>query len=155
MSHYATRLGHAHLKVCDLDRSVAFYTTFLSLKIVERVGDQYAFLTDGDVHHELALNALGPGAPAPEAGRVGLFHIAFEVATKGAFAQAFQRLTTAGISVGPVDHRISWALYFDDPDGNGLEIYVDTRAEPNGADLWEGRNRPLTEDVILGHLPAN
>lgn len=70
---------------------------------------------------------------------------------KKSFAQAYQQLIEAGIAVGPVDHRISWAMYFDDPDGNGLEIYYDTRAE-RGVELWQGINEPLTSEMILANL---
>ncbi|MEP7199446.1 MAG: VOC family protein [Chloroflexota bacterium] len=146
-----TKLGHAHLKVRDLDRALAFYTRFFNLRLVERVGDAYAFLTGSDVHHELALNAVGAHAGQPSPHAVGLFHIAFEMPDKPSFAQAYQQLIEAGIAVGPVDHRISWAIYFDDPDGNGLEIYCDTRAE-RGAALWQGINEPLTSEMILRHL---
>ncbi len=146
-----TKLGHAHLKVRDLDRSIAFYTKFFNLHLVERVGDQYAFLTDSEMHHELALNAIGNNAPRPPAHATGLFHIAFEVPDKKSFAQAYKSLVDTGVAVGPVDHLISWALYFDDPDGNGLEIYYDTRAERKVM-FWRGINEALTAEMILSRL---
>lgn len=151
---YTTKIGHAHLKVRDLDRSIAFYTRFLALRETERVADHYAFLTGGDLHHEIALQHVGPDAPAPPQHGTGLYHVAFEVPTRRAFAEAYAALTQAGISVATVDHRISWAMYFDDPDGNGLEIYWDTRTEPDGASLWQGVNRPLPPADILAALDA-
>lgn len=149
---YTTKIGHAHLKVRDLDRSVAFYERFLMLRVTERVGDQYVFLTGGAFHHEIALQRVGPNAPTPTSHSVGLYHIAFEVPSKRAFAEAFQALTGAGVAVGAVDHFISWAMYFDDPDGNGLEIYWDTRGEPGGKPLWRGENVDLSPEQVLAGL---
>jgi catechol 2,3-dioxygenase len=151
MSNYATRIGHAHLKVRDLERAIAFYTRYFQLQVVERAGN-YVFLTGGDFHHEIALQALGPTAPLAPHHAVGLYHVAFEVPDRRAFALVYQALRDGGVRVGAVDHRISWALYFDDPDGNGLEIYWDTRREPGGVPLWEGINLPLSDDQILAVL---
>ncbi len=119
---YKTKLGHAHLKVRDLDRAIDFYTRFLGLRLVERVGNAYAFLTGGDVHHEIALQNVGTNAPEPPAHGTGLYHVAFEVPDRTSFARTYQALVDAGVPVATVDHLISWAMYFDDPDGNGLEI---------------------------------
>jgi catechol 2,3-dioxygenase len=145
----STKIGHAHLKVRDLDRSIDFYTSFFSLHLVERVDDAYAFLTGGDFHHEIALQNVGPDAPAPPQQGTGLYHVAFQVPDRESFAQAYIALTEAGIRVATVDHRISWAMYFDDPDGNGLEIYWDTRDQPGRPRLWQGINEPLEREVIL------
>jgi catechol 2,3-dioxygenase len=151
---YQTKIGHAHLKVRDLDRSIAFYTRFLGLHETERLGNAYAFLTGGAFHHEIALQNVGAAAPQPPARGTGLYHVAFEVPDKRSFAEAYRALTRAGVSVAAVDHFISWAMYFDDPDGNGLEIYWDTRTEPNGRQLWRGENAPLEEATILAALES-
>jgi len=149
---YTTQIGHAHLKVRELDRAIAFYERFLRLHVTERVGDDYVFLTGGDFHHEIALQNVGPDAPASPAEGVGLYHVAFEVPGKRDFAEAYQALTEGGVVVATVDHYISWALYFDDPDGNGLEIYWDTRTQPGGRPLWHGDNQPLPPAIILAAL---
>jgi catechol 2,3-dioxygenase len=149
---YQTKIGHAHLKVRDLDRAVAFYTRFFNLKLVERVGDHYAFLSGGDFHHEIALQNVGQNAPEPNPYGVGLYHVAFEVSDRRSMALAYQALTEAGVHVALVDHRISWAMYFDDPDGNGLEIYWNTRNEPGGQQLWRGHNVPLPAEKLLAAL---
>ncbi len=149
---YQTRIGHAHLKVRDLDRAIAFYTRFLNLKLVERVGDHYAFLSGGEMHHEIALQNVGPHAPLPHPNGVGLYHVAFEVPDRQSLALAYQALTAAGIDVAPVDHLISWAIYFSDPDGNGLEIYWDTRDTAEGSQLWRGRNVMLSAEQLLAAL---
>lgn len=67
-------------------------------------------------------------------------------------ALAYKALAEAGIAVAPVDHLISWAMYFDDPDGNGLEIYVDTRREAHGRELWHGENPALEVKTVLSVL---
>jgi catechol 2,3-dioxygenase len=149
---YSTKIGHAHLKVRDLQRSVDFYTRFLGLHVTEQVDNAYVFLTGGAFHHEIALQNVGSNAPHPPAHSTGLYHVAFEVPDKRSFAAAYRTLTSAGIPVATVDHYISWAMYFDDPDGNGLEIYWDTRDEPGGRQLWRGENAPLPEETILAAL---
>lgn len=137
------KIGHAHLTVRDLERALACYIDLLGLRLIEQVGDQYAFLSSGAMHHEIALQYVGGDAPAPPQHGTGLYHVAFEVPDQASLARMYQTLTTAGVMVHPVDHLISWALYFSDPDDNGLELYWDTRQEPGGATLWQGRNVPL------------
>ncbi len=149
---YQTRIGHAHLKVRDLEQSIKFYTYYFNLHIVDQIGTHYAFLSGGDMHHEIALQNVGANAPAPHPYGVGLYHVAFEVPDARSLAQAYQRLTEGGIQVSPVDHLISWAIYFNDPDGNGLEIYWDTRKEPHGKALWSGQNKPLYPEQLLAVL---
>src|SRR5579864_7263057 len=152
VTKHSTRIGHAHLKVRNLASSVDFYTHFLGMHVTEQVSNRYVFLTGGNLHHEIALQHVGAMAPTPPAESTGLYHIAFEVPDKRSFALAYRALTDAGIVVATVDHYISWAMYFDDPDGNGLEIYWDTRQEPGGRQLWAGDNAPLDEANILAAL---
>lgn len=133
-------VGHVHLKVRDLDRAVDFYAAALGLDVTERHAD-YAFLSweqpeagaERRRHHDVALQAVGPDAEGPGTG-VGLYHAAFEVDSAEALRATYERLRERGVPVSPVDHGISRALYFEDPDGNGLEVYRDTRAE---RDTWE------------------
>jgi catechol 2,3-dioxygenase len=121
-----------------VDRAVEFYRDVLGLDVTERAG-RFAFLSFGDHHHDLALQEVGTDAEGPRAG-VGLYHAAFEVPDAEALEATYRRLRERGVEVSPVDHRISKALYFDDPDGNGLEVYLDTRAE-NDREEWRGENR--------------
>lgn len=131
----APHLGHVHLKVTDLDRAVDFYSGLLNLDITERHAN-YAFLSFGDHHHDLALQAH-PEASSPPPRSTGLYHVAFEADSTEALGDHYQWLTDREITVHPVDHGISKALYFDDPAGNGVECYVDTRT---GDGNWEGQN---------------
>ncbi|MFB6073265.1 MAG: VOC family protein [Halobacterium sp.] len=137
-------LGHVHLKVRDLDRALSFYRDVFDLDVRERHG-RYAFLSWGDHHHDLALQAVGADAAAPGPG-VGMYHAAVEADSEQRLAAVYDRLRERGVDVSPVDHGISEALYFSDPDGNGLELYVDTR---DGDDEeWAGENRRFDPDAL-------
>jgi catechol 2,3-dioxygenase len=148
---FQAKIGHAHLKVRDLDRAVEFYTRALNLSVNDTWGEQYVFLTGTHMHHEIALQAVGPDAPHPPERGVGLYHVAFEVPDKASFAAAVRHLREMGIKVGIVDHvGISWAMYFSDPDGNGLEIYWDTR-EGDMSRKWLG-NRAIPDSELFSEV---
>lgn len=152
--HPETRVGHAHLKVADLDRALAFYSGVLGLEITQRLGDRAAFLSAGGYHHHIGLNtweSLGGSSPAP--GTTGLYHVALLYPTRAALGDALRRLMSAGISLdGAADHGVSEALYLRDPDNNGVELYWDRPRQdwPRGA---EGEiamyTRPLDLESIL------
>ena len=131
----ALKLGHVHLKVRDLDSSVSFYQTLLGLEITERVG-RFVFLSDGTAHHTLALQALGEHASSPAHSSVGLYHTAFEVENISEFERVQKIAKSLDTKTVTVDHGISWAMYLSDPDGNGVEVYVDRRAAESGRSLW-------------------
>lgn len=149
MASYTARLGHVNLKVRDPERSARFYRDLLGFDVRERVRDEYVFMSGSDFHHELALKRVGSDAPDPPAHAVGLYHVAFELPDRPAFAAVYRKLEDAGVAVRAVDHGISWAMYLADPDGNTLEIYRDTRSEPGGRDRWGGESRPLGREEIL------
>src|SRR3954469_6733384 len=107
------KLGHVHLKVRNLARSLAFYERAFGLRLRERAG-RFAFLSDGDAHHELALQEVGDQAPIPQPHSVGLYHVALEVPDANALRQACQTLREMGVEAAAVDHGISHALYFSD-----------------------------------------
>lgn len=122
-----TRVGHVHLKVADLDRAIAFYSGILGFDVVMRYGTQAAFLSAGGYHHHIGLNtweSLGGSPPPP--GHTGLYHTAFLFPDRKSLAQVLKRLAEAGYPLtGASDHGVSEALYLDDPDGNGVELYRD------------------------------
>jgi catechol 2,3-dioxygenase len=151
---YTTTINHVMLYVRELERSIAFYTTYLNLRVTEVVQGKVAFLTSGGPHHEVALYARGAEASAVPEGSVGLCHLAFSVSDKRSLAEAYRKLVDSNVKVSPVDHQIGWGVYFSDPDGNRLEIYCDTRNEPDGASLWHGENRPLLGSRILAEFEA-
>lgn len=132
------QLGHVHLKVRALDRSVPFYIRMLRLRLTERVG-RHAFLAIGDEHHSVALEEIGTGSVEPSRRAVGVAHVAFQAPDRAAFAAVRERLRRADWAFQSRDNGISWAVRFKDPDGNEIEIYVDRRRSPGGTPLWGGR----------------
>jgi catechol 2,3-dioxygenase len=121
------RIGHVHLKVADLARSVAFYQAALGLEVQQYFGTEAAFLSFDGYHHHLGLNtwhsARGP-RPAPNA--TGLYHTAFLYPDRAALGRVLRRAIDAGVRLdGAADHGVSEAVYFSDPDGNGIELYWD------------------------------
>ena len=133
-----TRIGHVHLKVADLERALDFYMGVLGFDLVQRYGDQAAFVSAGGYHHHIGLNTWeSKGGSPPPPGSTGLFHTAILYPTLVDLANAFRRMLAAGVELdGAADHGVSMALYFRDPDQNGIELYWDKpEAEwPRGAD---------------------
>jgi catechol 2,3-dioxygenase len=122
-----TTIGHIHLKVSDLDRSLWFYHEVLGFEITGRMGDQAAFLSAGGYHHHIGLNTWESkdGSPAPQ-GSTGLYHFAVLVPDRQALARILKRLLNHKWFIdGASDHGVSEALYLRDPDENGIEIYCD------------------------------
>ncbi len=147
------RIGHAHLKVSDLDRALAFYCGVLGFEMMQRIGDDAAFLAAGGYHHHLGLNTWDSrGGGRPAAGTTGLYHVAILYPDRASLADALHRLDAAGVALtGASDHGVSEALYLDDPDGNGLELYRDRAPEDwprNGAGELEMFTRRLDVDQL-------
>lgn len=119
-------LGHVVLKVSDQAKSEAFYNGVLGLPIVARYDErQMTFFSLGD-HHDFAIMALGDDAAQPGSGNTGLAHVAFKIGeTLDELREARGKLEDAGIKTSAVDHEVTKSLYFNDPDGNGIELYVD------------------------------
>jgi len=133
-------IGHIHLKVSNLKRAEEFYTKLLGFKVNERVNG-YIFLTLGKKHHDLALQEIA-NAKKPTENSVGLYHFAIEAKNIKELAKLYFKLKKEGINVSPIDHGISKTLYFSDPDGNGIEVYVDTRKTRK---KWEGFSKIIPE----------
>ena len=126
-----TRIGHVHLKVADLDRSLAFYHDLLGFDITMRYGSQAVFLSAGGYHRHIGLNTWhSKNAPPAETNTVGLYHTAIVYPTRRDLANILNRLLEAGYPLtGASDHGVSEALYLNDPDNNGVELYWDKPVE--------------------------
>ncbi|KPH98634.1 MULTISPECIES: VOC family protein [unclassified Streptomyces] len=118
------RLNHAVLWIRDVERSVAFYTDVFGFQVDHMVAGRAAFLSaPGSLNdHDLGLFSVGGDAPGPEQGRVGLYHLAWEVGTLGELAELGRKLTDRGALVGASDHLVSKSFYAKDPDGNEFEV---------------------------------
>ncbi|HEU5217112.1 MAG TPA: VOC family protein [Gemmatimonadales bacterium] len=123
-------LGHAHLKVSDLERSLAFYCGVLGFTLVARYQDTAAFVSAGDYHHHIGLNTWeSKGAPPPPPRHTGLYHLGIRYPTRPDLAVAVRRVMQAGILLaGASDHGVSVSVYLTDPDGIGLELTWDRPA---------------------------
>jgi catechol 2,3-dioxygenase len=126
-----TRIGHVHLKVADLDRALSFYCDILGFELMERRGNEVAFISAGGYHHHIALNTWeSAGGAPPPAGSTGLYHLAILYPSRAALGDALRRVLAAGITLdGASDHGVSEALYLRDFDQNGVELYRDKPRE--------------------------
>ena len=136
-----TRIGHVHLKVADLQRSLSFYCGVLGFEVTQFYGEDAAFISAGGYHHHIGLNTWysknGPKAPQNAS---GLFHTAILYPTRRDLAMIYKRLYENNYHLtGVADHGVSEALYLNDPDGNGVELYYD-----RPRDEW-----PLNDDGSL------
>jgi len=122
-----TRIGHVHLKVADLKRSLDFYCGLLGFELITSYGNEAAFIAAGSYHHHIGLNVwFSKNAPPPPKNTTGLFHTAILYPTRKDLATIYQRLLHVNYTLtGASDHGVSEALYLDDPDSNGLELYWD------------------------------
>lgn len=122
-----TRIGHVHLKVSDIQKALSFYKDLLGFEIVTWYGDNAVFISAGGYHHHIGLNTwLSKNGPRPPRNATGLFHTAILYPSRKDLAIAFKRLLDAKYPLtGASDHGVSEALYLDDPDGNGVELYWD------------------------------
>ncbi len=152
--HPETKIGHVHLKVADLERSLNFYCGVLGFQLTQRMGENAAFISAGGYHHHIGLNTWeSRGGRPPQPGTTGLFHAAILYPTRAALADAFRRLMKAGVELsGASDHGVSEALYLNDPDMNGLELYWDRPKEkwprtPDGSVAMYTRRLDL-EDLM-------
>ncbi len=152
-----TRIGHIHLKVANLDRALSFYRDLLGFTLTSMYGTQAAFVSAGGYHHHIGLNTWysKDASPAPVRA-AGLFHTAILYPTRRDLAVALQRLIDAKYPLtGASDHGVSEALYLNDPDQNGVELYWDRPREqwprhPDGS--IEMHTHPLDLEGLLSEL---
>jgi catechol-2,3-dioxygenase len=146
------RLNHAVLYVRDARRVADFYREALDFEVVTEVGNGAAvFLraSGTDNHHDLGLFSIGPQAPRPEPGRVGLYHLAWQVESINDLAELRNRLSRLGALVGASDHGVSKSLYAKDPDGNEFEVMWDVPREDWGRYEQDAAVQPLDLDAEL------
>jgi catechol 2,3-dioxygenase len=146
-------IGHVHLKVADIERSLAFYRDVLGFDVMQRMGDSAAFLSAGGYHHHIGLNTWesGGGSPPPR-GTTGLYHVAIRYPTRAALGEAVRRVLEAGVRLtGASDHGVSEAIYLHDPDDNGIELYWDRPKEhwPMAGDGVAMFSEPLDLESLL------
>lgn len=148
-----THIGHVHLKVSDLERALQFYRDILGFEETQRYGSQAVFISAGGYHHHIGLNTwYSKNAPPAPQKSCGLFHTAILYPTRKDLAIAYQRLLDARYPLtGSADHGVSEALYLNDPDMNGVELYWDKPKE-----LWpideQGNLVMVTEFLDLDNL---
>lgn len=149
----ATRIGHIHLKVADLDRALDFYQGLLGFEIMQRYGSQAVFVSAGGYHHHIALNTwYSKDAPPAPQHAAGLFHTAILYPERRDLAVILKRLQDAKYPLtGAADHGVSEALYLNDPDGNGVELYWD-RPQNQWPIDHEGNLQMVTEHLNLEEL---
>lgn len=144
--HPETTIGHVHLTVADLDRSLAFYRDLLGFEVTTRYGDNAVFLSAGGYHHHIGLNTwAGKDVTPPPEGHSGLFHFAILFPTRKELARVLKRLIDAKYPfTGFADHGVSEALYLNDPDNIGVELYAD-----RPRDKWSVKNDGEVEMVTV------
>ena len=150
-----SNISVVYLYVRDMERSLAFYRDVLGFQLTQRMGSQAAFLSAGGYHHHIGLNTWYSrnGSPPPRTS-TGLFHTAILYPTRKDLAIALKRLVAAKYPLtGASDHGVSEALYLDDPDGNGVELYWD-RPEPQWPRNQDGELQMVTEALDLNELLA-
>lgn len=152
-----TRIGHIHLKVSDLDRALDFYHGLLGFEITQQMGESAVFLSAGGYHHHIGLNTWHTkGAPEAPKNAVGLYHTAIVYEKRKELAEVLQRLLEAEYPLtGAADHGVSEAIYLNDPDGNGVELYFDRPRSEWPKDKEGGLSmftKALHIDDLLGEL---
>jgi catechol 2,3-dioxygenase len=148
-------IGHVHLKVSDLDRSLKFYCDVLGFDLMQRMGSSAAFISAGGYHHHIGLNTWeSAGGTPPPARSTGLYHIAIRFPDRRSLADAVSRVLKAGVTLdGAADHGVSEAVYLKDPDSNGIELYRD-RPDTEWPRDARGELRMFTRPLDLDALMA-
>ncbi len=148
-----TRIGHIHLKVADIERALKFYRDLLGFEVQQYYGDSAVFISAGGYHHHIGLNTWHSknAEPAP-INTAGLYHTAILYPTRKDLAVALKRLIAAKYPLtGASDHGVSEAIYMNDPDRNGVELYWDKPKEQWPKDE-KGNLEMTTQAIDLNEL---
>ena len=139
-------LGHVVVRVTDRDRAEHFYGDVLGLPMCARFDEgryKMSFFTLGNHHDFAVMEVSGEGSSRSESA-VGLHHVAFNIGTTlDELREAKAKLDEEGITTTPIDHEVTKSLYFEDPDGNGVELYVD------GSDVWREEPQRVAQAMPL------
>lgn len=151
--HKDVQIGHVHLTVGDLDTSLAFYRDLLGFEVTAHYGDSAVFLSAGGYHHHIGLNTWqGVGATPPPRGHSGIYHHAILFPARKELAIILKRLIDARYPLtGTADHGVSEAIYLNDPDGIGVELYVD-RPRATWKVKNDGQVEMTTEPLDINNL---
>jgi catechol 2,3-dioxygenase len=130
-THPDTKIGHIHLTVSDIDRSLKFYRDLLGFEVTQYYGNSAVFLSAGGYHHHIGLNTwAGKSATPSPPGHTGLYHFAILYPNRKELAKILKRLYEVNYKIeGASDHGVSESIYITDPDGNGIELYTDRPTE--------------------------
>jgi catechol 2,3-dioxygenase len=145
-----TRIGRVRLQVADLERSIAYYTQVIGLRVGARSETSAALHAGTDTAPLVELHERRGALPVPRRGAFGLFHFAILLPHRAALGRFVVHLTTHSVRMGSADHLVSEALYLTDPDGLGIEVYSDWPRE-----TWRMNGRELamtTEPLDLDSL---
>jgi catechol 2,3-dioxygenase len=148
-----TGIGHVHLKVADIERALAFYKDLLGFAVTQYYGNSAVFVSAGGYHHHIGLNTwYSKGADPAPANRAGLFHVAILYPTRRDLAVIVKRLLDARYPLtGASDHGVSHAIYLNDPDRNGVELYWDRPKQEWPLDE-KGNLQMITEPLDIDDL---
>jgi catechol 2,3-dioxygenase len=156
-AHPETKIGHVHLTVSNLVRSLEFYRDLLGFEVTTKYGDSAVFLSAGGYHHHIGLNTWqGEGVKPQPKGYAGLYHFAILYPSRKELAKILKKLIEQGYPItGGADHGVSEAIYLEDPDGIGVEIYCD-RPKHEWKVVNDGEvemvTKPLDFEGILAEL---
>lgn len=153
-THPETKIGHIHLTVSDIQKSLKFYRDVLGFEVTQYYGDSAVFLSAGGYHHHIGLNTWnGKGASRAPAGHTGLYHFAILFPSRKELARIVKRLYELNYKIeGASDHGVSESIYVTDPDGNGVELYADRELADWPIDKEGHLNMETTRLDLLGLL---
>ena len=144
------RVGHLVLNVRDLKASTKFYTETLGFDVAREYGDNMMFLTCGKIHHDVALFQAAPDAAPVTPGGLGLNHMALQVEDWDMLREYYHRLNDLGVKIDNTrDHGMTRSIYFKDPDGNGIELFCNSQADPaDGLEAMRTQEK-LVWDLVI------
>lgn len=153
-AHPETKIGHIHLTVSDIEKSLKFYRDLLGFEVTQYYGNSAVFLSAGGYHHHIGLNTWnGQGASPPPPGHTGLYHFAILYPGRKELARVVKRLYEVNYKIeGASDHGVSESIYITDPDGNGVELYADREFEEWPIDSEGHLNMQTSRLDLLGLL---